>query len=428
MPRLVTSVAVRRPGTRLPAAHGAWRTPGLLGCALLAVVLLAACATGQAASRQSATGSRDTTVSVSAGECGKGWTHPRTGLQTFQLHNESSGAAEVYLINPLQGSLDTDSASAPVFAEIEDLGPGTTTPMQVNVGSGAYAFECELQHYGTIIGPIVRLPGSTPGTPDVLSVTFSDLLGAPNDPLAPARAYRAYVSEHLTVLVRQTDALRTAVRDNELAIARSDWLTAHLTYEQMGAAYGTFGAFDSEIDGRADGWSGGVHNPHFSGFYRIEYGLWHGESATELVNPADQLLHDVRGLQAAFPRLQLVLSDLGLRTHEILENAVQFQLTGHDDYGSGTTLATTLANIQGTFELVSVLHPLLVTRYTNLPQVYSWLNRLQRLVQATRLPNGQWTAVSRLSTPQREQIDAAAGQALQELAPIAAIFEVEKQP
>ena len=39
-------------------------------------------------------------------------------------------------------------------------------------------------------------------------------------------------------------------------------------------------------------------------------------------------------------------SDIGLRTHEILENTLQFQLTGHDDYGGGTTLATTLANIR----------------------------------------------------------------------------------
>ena len=122
-----------------------------------------------------------------------------------------------------------------------------------------------------------------------------------------------------------------------------------------------------------------------------------------------------------------MLSDLGLRTHEILENALQFQLTGHDDYGSGTTLATTLANIEGTRELLQVLHPLLVTRYLGLPQVYVWLDRLQGLILAARHPNGSWTPVSELSVPQREQIDAAASESLQVLAPIAAIFEVEKQ-
>ena len=55
--------------------------------------------------------------------------------------------------------------------------------------------------------------------------------------------------------------------------------------------------------------------------------------------------------------MEVDLLDVGLRTHEILENALQFQLTGHDDYGSGTTLATTAANITGTRELLTILHP-----------------------------------------------------------------------
>jgi iron uptake system component EfeO len=398
--------------------------------AVAAVASVAGCAATMAGpvSTSAINSPQSVLITISPGACGGGWLHPRTGPQTFQLHNVSTSAAEVYLINPLQGSLDSDSASAPVYAEVEDLGPGTTAPMQVNVGSGAYAFECELQRFGTIIGPIVRVPGVAKGTPGVLSVTFNDLIGSPNDPLAPASAYRTYLAQHLTVLVRQVNILATAVHNNELAQARSDWLNAHLTYERLGAAYGTFGNFDNEIDGRADGLTDGVHSFHFTGFYRIEYGLWHGESAAALASPVDELQRNVRALQAAFPHLQLVLSDLGLRTHEILENALQFQLTGHDDYGSGTTLATTLANIQGTRELLKVLHPLLVPRYSGLSQAYFWLNRLQQLVAAARQPGGQWTPVGKLSTQQREHIDAAAGQALQELAPIAAIFEVEKQP
>ena len=141
---------------------------------------------------------------------------------------------------------------------------------------------------------------------------------------------------------------RQRIHAGNLAGARRTWLTAHLTYERLGAAYGTFGHFDTEIDERADGLPGGVHSPHFTGFYRVEYGLWHGESAASLTGPADSALATTSwALHAALPHLQLGSSDLGLRTHEILENALQFQLTGHDDYGSGTTLATTAANING---------------------------------------------------------------------------------
>ena len=86
----------------------------------------------------------------------------------------------------------------------------------------------------------------------------------------------------------------------------------------------------------------------------------------------------------AWPSTEINLLDIGLRTHEILENALEFQLTGHDDYGGGTTLATTQANITGTLELLTVLHPLLTVRYAGLPAVYSWLDRLAGLLNRER--------------------------------------------
>jgi iron uptake system component EfeO len=55
--------------------------------------------------------------------------------------------------------------------------------------------------------------------------------------------------------------------------------------------------------------------------------------------------------------------------------------------------------------------------------VYTWLGRLHRLLMAARQRNGTWTPVSKLTVAQRERIDSAAGQALEELAPIAVIFE-----
>ena len=74
---------------------------------------------------------------------------------------------------------------------------------------------------------------------------------------------------------------------------------------------------------------------------------------------ADHLVPDVTGLRKAFPKQDFDPSDLPLRTHEILENALQFELTGDTDEGSGTNLATADANLAGTKELLSVLRPLI---------------------------------------------------------------------
>jgi len=346
-------------------------------------------------------------VSVSNGGCGAGWHLAGPGWHTFQIYNGAAEGGEVDLIDPANGA---------IYAEVNGLGPGTTSPMSLDVGSGSYAFRCLFDDYDPMTGPTVVVAGHTPGTPAILPVTSNDLL-------APANEYHAYVAAGLNTLVSQAGTLAAEVRDGNLSAARSAWLPAHLSYERLGAAYDSFGNFDDEIDGRPDGLAGGVNSPRWTGFYRLEYGLWHGQSAHELTGVADTLDQDIRALRTSWPSTEINLLDIGLRTHEILENALEFQLAGHDDYGSGSTLATTEANVQGTFELLTILHPLLAQRYSGLPAVYTWLDRLQSLLNQNSRPNGRWIPLSELGESSREQIDAACSQALQELAPIAAITE-----
>jgi iron uptake system component EfeO len=344
-------------------------------------------------------------ITISDSECGGSWHLAKPGWYTFQISNQATDGGEVDLIDPANGA---------IYDEIENTGPDTITPMSLDVGSGKYAFLCLFQDFNPLAGPTVTVGGHVAGTTPVLPVTYNDVI-----PLA--KKYQQYTEAGLTVLARETATLAADVRGGNLAAARRDWLTAHLRYETLGAAYDAFGNYDDEIDGRAD--NVGVASPQWTGFYRLEYGLWHGQSAAELTPVAATLNSDARGLLAWWPSQQIPLIDIGLRTHEILENALEFQLTGHDDYGSGTTLATTLANIAGTRVLLGLLRPLLAPRYPELPQVYTGLATLQALLEKEHLPNGQWVPVSELPTATREQIDAACGQVLQVLAPIASIAE-----
>jgi iron uptake system component EfeO len=374
------------------------RRAALTAALAVSAGLVAACGGGG--------GSPANLVSVSNGGCGTSW-HAGPGWYTFQIYNSAAEAVEVDLINPASGG---------VYAEAETIGPGTSSPMRLDLGSGRYAFRCLFEDYDPITGPVTTVGGHAGGTPAIVPITSNDLL-------QPASEYHAYVTAGLTTLLSQASALAAEVRAGNLGAARGAWLPAHLTYERLGAAYDSFGSFDEAIDGRPDGFAVGTSSSQWTGFYRLEYGLWHGQSAQQLTPVAAKLVADIRALRASWPGTEINLLDIGLRTHEILENALEFQLTGHDDYGSGTTLATTQANITGTLELLSILHPLLVTRYAGLPAVYTWLDRLSTLLNQDKMPNGQWIAVSQLSVSSREQIDSACGQALEELAPIAAITE-----
>ena len=371
-----------------------------VGAALAATpLLLAACSSGGGGSQPS------NMITISSNQCGGTWQLAQPGWHTFEINNQGTGGADVDLVDPANGA---------IYAEVENTGPATITPMRLDVGSGKYAFLCSFADFDPQQGATVTVPGHATGTPAILPITYNDLI-----PLA-----KKYVTEEETaikVLASETATLAAAVRHGNLATARRDWLTAHLQYETLGDAYGAFGNFDTEIDGRAD--AVGVNSPQWTGFYRLEYGLWHGQSLASLVPVAAALNRDVDQLVTWWPTQEVTLSDLGRRAHEVIENALEFQLTGHDDYGSGTTLASTVAAIAASRVLLALLDPLLVPRYPGLASVYSGLDQLQSLLEKERRPNGWWVPASALSVAARQAIDAACGQVLQELAPIAAITE-----
>ena len=350
---------------------------------------------------------QDPEIEVSRSACGTGWTDPKPGPQTIRVHNTGSVTTEVDLVDPATGV---------IYGEIEGLGPATTRPLQVNLGNGSYAFRCLPEDASAIVGPAAQVSGGTERSPGVAPVTHNDLLG-------PLKTYQQHVTTGLGQLVTDTGSLKNAVHGGDRAASRAAWLTAHLTYERLGAAYDAFGDSDGALNGTTDGLPGGTADEGFTGFHRLEYGLWHDEDLGALAAVADQLDADAHQLQQAFGDSQVDGNDLGLRAHEIMENTLQFELTGRTDYGSGTNLATARANVDGTRAVLDVLRPLLAPRYPALSQVDDWLNRTQSTLDAARHADGTWTPVAQLTQPQRQKVNADVSELTELLAPIAAIAE-----
>jgi iron uptake system component EfeO len=391
------------------------RTPlGLAACAA-ALCLLSACSATSGRSAAAAAVAAGIPITVSANACGTRWRNPSAGLQTFTIRNVSTNPIDVELTNAQTGG---------VYAEIEALGPATTRPMQVEVGSGSYAFQCDSASGAPITGPVTVVPGHVPGGQAIVPPDVADLLKA-------VTSDRTYVTNGLATVARQTAVLTADIEAGDLTAARGAWLTAHLSYERLGSAYGMFGNYDDVVDGDADGLPGGVNDPGFTGFYRVEYGLWHGQSAARLTGPARRLGHEVQALRTAYPGMarypQAALADLALRTHEVLEHAIRFQLSGADDYGSGSTLATAAANLDAIRAQLAMLRPLLLSRYPQLPALDGGLDRLRHLIDAAHASN-EWTPVNRLTSRQHEDLNAAAAQAVQLLAPIPVLFEASPLP
>jgi hypothetical protein len=261
---------------------------------------------------------------------------------------------------------------------------------------------------GIELAPVLGLHLGTATAP----VTRADLQAA-------TAAYRQDVATALQTLTGQTDALAAAVDAGDLERARSLWLDAHLGYVRLGAAYDTFGAFDTRIAGRADGLAMGVDDPAFAGFLRLEYGLWHGQTAGQLAPIADQLAVNVHGLVTAFSGLQTDPLDLPRRAHEILENGLQFELTGDADEGSHTTLATLRADVDATRAVLAPLEPVIRPRQPVLwTVVTAGLSALAARLDAFRQPDGSWLPLAQLTRSQREQLNGTVGQLLEQLAEV----------
>ena len=150
--------------------------------------------------------------------------------------------------------------------------------------------------------------------------------------------------------------------------------------------------------------------PQWTGFYRLEYGLWHGQSAGELTRSRTRSTATCGALQPSWPRTEINLLDIGLRTHEILENALEFQLTGHDDYGSGTTLATTQANITGTLELLTHPAPAAGHALRRAARRLHLAGPPQSLLEAARAPERAVDAGLGPAHGRQQEIDAACSQ------------------
>jgi iron uptake system component EfeO len=379
---------------------------------IAAALLLSGCTSSPshsaaATATSSAPAGTTATIQASVTACGRGWDHPQPGQQELQVKNTDIVGGEIYL---------TDAKTGNVYAFLEPVAPGTSATMSIDLGSGSYAFKCAMEDQDVVTGPTITIPGTAKGSsPAVAPVSQGDMI-------VPTKQYEAYVNGRLPQLSTQVAVLRADLVAGNLAKARTDWLTAHQSYERLGAAYDAFGDIDGAINGTANGYADGVKDKDFTGFHRIEYGLWHGQSAAGLVPFGTQLVADVATLRKTFPTTQIDPLDVSIRAHEITENALQFELTGETDYGSHSNLATVSANLDGTTTVVGMLDQILTPRYPELSQMQRQLAQAKTDVAATDV-NGRWLALDQLSRAQRERINADISELSEQLAPIASICE-----
>jgi iron uptake system EfeUOB component EfeO/EfeM len=383
--------------------------------AAVGVVALALAVSGYLAVGRGGSGGDPASVVVSDTACAPGWSAPRSGLTVFTVKNTSTDT--IYGVDLVGAN------QALVYGDIEMLAPGTEDQMDALLPPGDYSFQCESFSGATLTSRVEHVSGPpVSGAHPYVPVTSDQIQLA-------TLSYRGSLTTWMGRLAVATDALKAAVDDGDLARARQLWLPAHLDYSRLGAAYDTFGNFNGEINGRPLGLVGGVDNPNFQGFLRLEYGLWHAQPDRELVPVANALDRAVHGLIKQFPQMLMPANDLSLRTHEILENTLQFELTGETDEGSHTNLATAWANVQGTQLALAAIAPLLQQGEPGLlASLRQGLDKMAAAFKGFQHANGSWTPLQSLTRSQREHLDGELGGLLEQLSVVPDLLELPIRP
>jgi high-affinity iron transporter len=400
-----------QPEAAAPSRWSAWlsqRRPWTVGLVIVVVPAVAASAAIlalPAAGAQASTG-----VTVTGSSCAKDWTSGHTGAQTFEVTNSSDLAGEVNL----------DNAAGDVVAEIETLGPATTAVMSATLGEGTYTFRCFMSGRAVTASAAVQVDGAAVQNAPaaVAPITVAELQPA-------ATAYQQYVDPQIVTLTAQVAAIRADLTRGDLAAARTDWLPAQLTWDRIGAAYDSFGDLGTAIDGLPNGLPDGVSDPGFTGLHRLEYGLWHGQSPAQLVPVVDTLTTNLATLRVQLPQLTIDPTDMPVRAHEILEDALRDRLSGNADEGSGAAYPETYADLQGTRVVLAELAPMIDKRAPKLlATIGPELDALQQALLGTQAPGGQWQSPADTPQAAREQVDAAIGAALESLSQVPDLLEV----
>jgi high-affinity iron transporter len=350
-----------------------------------------------------------TRVTVTADSCAADWSTVRAGSQTFTVVNKSGKTGEINLV-------DADNG---VVAEIETLGPATSAPMSATLGSGSYRFTCLLAGQAPVVSQAKQVSGEdVPGAPaPIVRVTEADLLPA-------MAAYQGYVDGLLATLSDQVHRIRADLGSANILAAKTDWTPAMLTWNRVGAAYGSFGDYADAIAGLSHGLPGGVNDPDFAGLRRLEYGLWHGQSPAQLTPVADALATEVAKLRVNLPDAMPEPADQTKRPHEILEDMLRFQLAGYTNQGAGTEYAETAASVEATRAVLGQFASVINPRAPKLlGRANSDLDTLDAALRATQ-SGGHWVPLAQASAAQRNAVNAALGQALETLASVPLVIEL----
>ncbi len=261
-----------------------------------------------------------------------------SGFHSFEIHNRSDRPVEWEILDGVM-----------VVEERENIIPGMKSVLRAQLLPGEYEITC-----GLLSNPRGKL-----------TVTPSEHSKAAVAAKPDTRAFIGMLSEYKVFLVMQsnaalknTQALQAAIAAGDVQAARAAFSQAREAYERTDALSGRFSDLASKIDPLANYLEKREEDPAFTGFHRIEYGLWTQNSTAGLEVFASQLGTDLTELKERLKTTKLtpdmLLRSLATYLNQQAEGAV---IAGDNAY-SHLDLADLTAKLDGAEKILTLLKPL----------------------------------------------------------------------
>lgn len=182
---------------------------------------------------------------------------------------------------------------------------------------------------------------------------------SPMQLVTPVAEYKIYVTQQVKELVADTHAFTQAVKDGDLAKAKALFAPTRTHYEAIEPIAELFSDLDASMDSRADDHEQAEKDPGFTGFHRIEYGLFEVGSTDGLAPYADKLMADTLELQKRIATLTFPPEKVVGGAAVLMEEVAATKISGEEDRYSHTDLWDFQANFDGSRKIFELFRPLI---------------------------------------------------------------------
>lgn len=358
--------------------------------AVLAGLSMTACQAKEAdsgsASGDGAQKAAQITVDASDTECKLSGTTATTGPSTFVVTNNGNKVTEFYVYG--EGER--------VMGEVENISPGLKRQLIVQLTQpGTYQTSCR----PGMVGEGIR--GNFEVTGDAVKIDTEGKFKEAAD------SYKRYVLSQTDALIPSTEAFVAAVKAKDVAKAKELYPTTRTYYERIEPVAESF---PNDLDPRIDLREADLEpGQKWTGFHALEKQLWVTGLQPDADALADQLLADVKELEAGVkaPDWTIDSTQIAGGAQGLLDEIASSKISGEEDIFSHTDLWDFKANVEGSQTAVASVRPILDERNAELgKRVDERFADVEKLLEKYREGDG-FVSYDKVTEPQRQELSRA---------------------